>query len=227
MDLMTHLRNLLSAARGGVMWKTPLILALVTILLVTGRPANAICSNTLTSLHDYLKGVDTIVIDDSFAPRAEKVLGVTHFDTKRAVRAALNDIFYAHKYIKIPESPSQTWADNVLVLIVEVSAREEQTSTGTIKIGAINVRLSRQNAGDGLIYKGEKTSIVSPLPYSYPFVASDDTEEIAKKMQEGVTYLTAMLPNIINCTNKYDEDLCKGAAEYKYGEPPGCNDMPN
>lgn len=155
-----------------------------------------------------LQGVNRIVFQENYGPKAPEVLGVSSQEFVPVIQEFLNDTFSVkNKEVKIVPS-SQVIGERQrdtqdLFLEVILSARQE--NKGTQKVASLYVQISRED------------QVISAPLVSYPFSVPADKQELKKRIRQGMHYLIAYLPDLLACAN--NETLCDGYTQ-PYEEAP-------
>jgi len=136
----------------------------------------------------YLKGIDTIVVDRSFAPKAEKILHIKQYDALSTINEALKEVFNDQPWIHIEQETGASidciangtgnftacnTKDNLLIFRFIISARNTNIDGKVITLSSISLQI-RQSREHNPEYA------IPNFNASYPFVASMD-QKILKK----------------------------------------------
>ena len=186
---------------GAMFWTFALAFIIAVVV-----PLPSVSAGRLTQT-DYLKGVDTVIVDESVVP--EHILLPQHVPTPEEIKnpspplilRLVRDIFSQQPWISVKQARDvplkEQYKSNVICLNYAVSAQQETINGQPVKVGSLALQILKYHPD------GTRTAIAALPPATYPFLVPDSESGFNKKIAEGVHYMTDYLPSHFVCANKY------------------------
>lgn len=162
----------------------------------------------------YLDGVDTIHVAAGYGSFTRQLPLPTDLTRPSVFVRTIQDIFAPRPEVHVISalSPEDDRRSSVLTLFFSISTRTDTVAGKPVDVGALSLQIWRRSP--------EMSSLLSrPIPVvSYPFIISDDVEEMQKILANAIHRLADHLPGYYACGNQIKSACTTDALKLHYDQ---------
>lgn len=156
------------------------------------NPAASYASSAPIIALEKFTGISQVIYDVEYGPQSSSLLKDYEIDFSAQFLKSFQGFLRENKKITLQFARNAKIEPGSKFLLIGsvLTIRDEKIGERNIKVGALSLSL-RKNDEEELIIK----------PVTFPFIVPESKQELERKLEAGISYLTSFLPSYIACAN--------------------------